>query len=51
LEVVPVPDASRWQWTAAEVIVFDDVVRWTHVTSSVVEYENICKSQRTVMTS
>jgi hypothetical protein len=34
----------------AEVLVLDDVAWWTHATSSFVEHENICKSQRTVMT-
>jgi hypothetical protein len=38
-EVISVPEASRRQWTVAEVIgvpevlMFNDVVRWTRVTS------------------
>jgi hypothetical protein len=53
---VPVPEASRWRWTVAEIIgvsevpMFDDVARWTHVASSFMGHENIYKSQRIVMT-
>jgi hypothetical protein len=55
-EVVSVPEASRWRWTMAKIIdvpealVFDDMAWWTRVASSFVGHENICKSQRTVMT-
>jgi hypothetical protein len=55
-EVVPMPEASRWRWTVAEIIdvpevlTFNDMARWARLTSSFVEHGNICKSQRTVMT-
>jgi hypothetical protein len=56
LEVIPVLEASRWRWTMTEIIgvlevfTFDDVARWARVASSFVGHENICKSQRVVMT-
>jgi hypothetical protein len=55
-EVISVPEASRRQWTVAEVIgvpevlMFNDVVRWTRVTSLFVGHKNICKYQKTIMT-
>jgi hypothetical protein len=56
LEVVPVPEALRSQWTTAEVIslpevlAFDNVVRWTRAVSPFGRHKNICKSQSAVMT-
>jgi hypothetical protein len=44
------PEASRWPWTAVEVIsmpevlVFDDVAWWTGVTSPFMGHINTCKS-------
>jgi hypothetical protein len=55
-KVVSAPEASGWRWTMAKIIgvskvlVLDDVARWTCVTSSFVGHENICKSQKIVMT-
>jgi hypothetical protein len=55
-EVVRGPEASRWQRNAVDVfgalkvLVFDDVAMWTRVMSPFMVHENICKSQRAVMT-
>jgi hypothetical protein len=56
-KVISAPEALRRHRTEAkiigalEVLVLDHVAWWTHVTPSFMGHGNICKSQRTVMTS